>query len=224
MNDTIVFTAIISPFIGLVVWIIKQEYSRQRGSSAQNTPDLINHHLFTTYFDMKMRFLGTQWETEDEGRTLVVRTVMLNKLKIWKKHLIDLAIELDEKCESSCTKDKLSVMNFKTLNKAISESKNFYKNDSSFSKQEQEIFDIFTSGYEAYQKQSVREIENYITRATQSKYANDKKALQSSIFDAYISMFNILFLDISDTIANINGELTGKVINGVEIGELEHEE
>ena len=40
------------------------------------------------------------------------------------------------------------------------------------------------------------------------------------IFSNYLSAFDITFMDMNDSVSKLNGELTGKIINDIKIGEL----
>lgn len=210
---------------GVVNHILTKEYDKYSNNKKElELPKIQHHNLIQSYFDTKIGYLNNQFLLSDEGRTMVVREVMVNKLRIWKKHLTKLAVDLDE-CSNGCDMNdtictNLYTMNMKAFNNAINEYRNFYLDGNRYSKEEIEIFDLFMAKFQTYHSKQIQEIEQYIKRACHSKYVTNCIMVQSMIFDAYLSEFNKTFLDANDSIALINGELTGRVINGIEIGEL----
>lgn len=219
MEQTALTTVILTPIVTFLVWVLKQEYTRFRNRRVRPTTKLMNHELLQSYFDNRLNFINNIWNISDKGRQSVVRIALTAKINIWRKHLTRLAKELDELHETERQCPDLYSRNMIVFRAAIEEYTHFFEHGN-FSEEEKKIFKIFMDKFQKYHLSNIKAVEGFIFRACMNDLIKDYVEIEYMIFSNYLSAFDITFMDMNDTIATINGELTGMVINGIEIGEL----
>jgi len=162
---------------------------------------------------------------EDEGREILVKIVVKEKILIFKKNLMELSIKLDN-CYENCDKDNVNGCNrlyeehMKAFNKSMTEFNNFYKNNDYLNDKEEEVLKIFMDSFAEYNQMNINGLRDFVFRVCNSKLFTDCKYVTSSIYNLYITIFDKMILDAEKTLSSLNGDLTGKIINGVEIGEM----
>jgi len=219
MENTVLITVIVTPVIAFFLKVLYQEYLFFRNKNERPTTVLKKHELLNSYFDNRLNFINNIWNISDKGRQTVVRIAMTAYLEIWREHLLELAKEVDEshKREKECA--DLYQINMKAFNTSIEEYTHFYQNNN-FSKEENEIFEIFMDKFQSYHLSNIKSIEGFVFRICMNKLITNCVEIQYMIFSNYLSAFDITFMDMNDTVSKLNGELTGKIINDIKIGEL----
>ena len=191
-----------------------------------NISGKLQHHYLFSHIDDLVSRLENEINIKDDGREVLVKTVLEQNFIIFKNNLLELAIKLDE-CYETCDANKYNSCNklynehIQVINKSHTEFKNFYKNKKQFSKKEIEVLDIFMDGFYEYNKISVNILRDFVFRVCTSKLFTDCKYVTSSIFNSHVSALDKTLLDSERTISALNGSLTGKQINGIIIGEIE---
>jgi len=214
--------ALFTALVGLAVWVYKERYKRKKKIEILSK---LEYHFLFSFLNDKIAWLENEFSfRQDEGREKVVKIILTNKLKIWYDILKDLNSGIDlsyETCRSakigSCT--KLYDDNIKYLNKAIKEFKDFYERGD-FSEDDKVVLRIFMEHFQSYYLVHIQRLKDYIYRVSHSEFFKDCKSIQASINNEYISIFDDILLDAEQTIAELNGSLTGLKIAGIEIKEI----
>lgn len=214
-----IVVALSTTIFGLGAWIIKQNYNSNQKTEIQTK---LEFHFLFTHIQNKISWLENEFYYPDKGREILVKTVLIEQLKIWHKLFKELNKEVDE-CYSNCKSGNIGVCtklydrNMKYYNQAIKGYKNFYENDN-FSENEKKLLRIFMVQFMKYFNPELNRVRKWIYRATHSSFFNDCKSTQASINNEWVSVVDSTLLDAEETIASLNGSVTGYKINGVVIG------
>jgi hypothetical protein len=207
---------------GLISKIIQQNMEKK---SRINVSGKLQHHYIFSHIDDLISRIDNEVNIEDEGREILVKIVVKEKILIFKKNLMELSIKLDN-CYENCDKDNVNGCNrlyeehMKTFNKSMTEFNNFYKNNDYLNDKEGEVLKIFMDSFAEYNQMNINGLRDFVFRVCNSKLFTDCKYITSSIYNLYITIFDKMILDAEKTLSSLNGDLTGKIINGVEIGEM----
>lgn len=206
-----------------MLFVFKEKYKNKK---TRNIASKLEFHFLFTHIDNKISWLENEFTYPDKGREILVKTVLIKKLTIWHDVLEELNKEVD-RCYSKCDSGKIGTCtklydrNMKYFNQIIKEYRTFYENDN-YSEKEKELFRKFMRQLNQHLTPEFNRVKKWIYRVTHSTFYNDCKSIQASIDNEWVSAVDTIMIDVEDTIAKLNGGITGYEINGVVIGEVVH--
>ena len=198
---------------------------------SKKTP-LEHHPIFATIDEIEFFFMRS-FELPDLGRTIVIREMCVNKLRVWREVLRTHAIEGQicfDKCESkiygTCNKAEnvFSKMLIEGLGKYTAAWNTPNKLDVfgrvAYDRESLETMEIFIPIFQEWHRSREEVVRLASHDIPNSGMNNDCYADWWDILTVYMYAFTQMKYDALNAMKVLNGELTGKKILNITIGDI----
>lgn len=182
-------------------------------------PDLVDHSIFVDLARMEST-VNQFISMENKGKEMAFKSILRNKLQIWRKHLYEVALLVDD-CADTCGNDcdscnKLYNINLKAFDMAMNEHDQYYHNGH-YTESEIRCLDYIFPFFNNAHKPNVDRTLATIKDACDNKYLTNCKSKQAIIFYTYTGAFANIIHEVQSVFKDINGHLKGEVFAGHEL-------
>lgn len=217
--DRDIYIAVIGVIGSIATALIGKDYFKRKNAVVVDKAPKLEYHPFKVRLHELVTYLKTSYYLPNRGRMLLSRDHMIHKIESGERILMELAIQSDL-CYKNCSLDglgcnKLYNRNMEALDKIIIEYNDFI-NSQTFSEREKEAVEMYTRKFNEWHQDKVDRMREVITTTCSSDYYKGAgcKVRQAIIFDNYVTAYSDTIRDAEDTMARINGDLTGKEYKG----------
>lgn len=211
--DTNIMVAIITGVFGLIA-IVLTWFLGKKPRTKEQMPKLERHHIFTRLDTLK-NHINVNFSLPNKGKEVLFKDMLLTNLDIWKENLKELAVILDETCDSM---DAVTFQNtiLNHFEKGLNEFSSYYKGQG-YTYDEQLSLDLVMAKFNRWNYPRINSFRDTLMIVCTSQFYLDHRIKSAVILDMYISLFVDTISDAESTIGEINGDLRGLVFKGITI-------
>jgi hypothetical protein len=196
-----------------------RETEEESLSNSVHIPDLVDHSIFVDLARMEST-VNQFISMDNKGKEMAFKSILRNKLQIWRRHLFEVALLIDD-CSEQCSNDcescnKLYNINMKAFEMAFDEYNGYYKNDH-YTDSEKRCLDYIFPHFNKAHKPNIDRTLASIQDTCNNKYLTNCKSKQAIIFYTYTGAFANIIHEVQTVFKDINGHLKGEMFAGREL-------
>ncbi|MCR3758656.1 hypothetical protein KYB31_06560 [Clostridium felsineum] len=209
-----ILTAIVTGTISIIAFYIKERIKKkQECVKAIDLP--LSEHPFFVRSDMIKSNIQTTFTLTNKGKEAVFKDIIYNLINVFQIELSEISKRIDKNQLLDST--ELYNTHMEVLNKIIERHHNYYKDNSLYTKEEQNILDIVMRKFDLWNQYKINFLQEQIMSVCNSPFYKTEKIKAAVILDLYLGTSVDILNDAARTLNNINGDLRGFIFKNIKI-------
>lgn len=212
----IMLTTALGFLTAIIVLFQKIRNVKKLETALTSKESLIGHSLFKSLYHHRNIVLF-KFNLNDKTKTNIFKDILINKIDVWGNELLSFARKIDKLCKQPCLGNgcvipmvDLIEMNRRLLNDGVLKYSTYFNNDE-YTDEEKEMLRYAMEKFNNFHTHNVEYVIRTIEAiATNSKYTECTKTLQSYVFTAYECAMNNMIHEAESSLSSINGYFAGK--------------
>lgn len=202
--------AIVSTYVG-----IKKKFKKDSNDKKSSDKLKLIYHPAFTRIQYNKNEIKNCFELRNKGKEILFKEIITKHLDIYKFHLKDFAIYIDN--NRNINYNELENRSMEVLNKIINELNCFYINDNSYSSEEKKVLEIVLDKYQLWNNHRQNIAVEMIQNICGSVFYPSVYAKSVTILDVFLFLITDAVNEAEKTLNGLNGDLKGLVFRRVMI-------
>lgn len=209
-----VITALITAVVSVIAFYIKEKIKKNQ-QREKNINLCLNEHPFFVRTEILKSNIQNTFTLANKGKEAVFKDIICNLIN----NMEIVLSELSKRIDKGQIKDSTELYNehIEALNRIIEKHHSYYKNNLSYTKEDQDILGIVMKKFDLWNQNRIEFIQEQIMSVCNSQFYKTEEIKAAVILDLYFEISVSILFDAEKTLNSINGELKGFVFRNIKI-------